>query len=201
MSCQEQEPDRWPPARELALTTCAFAAIYALLALPAVLGLAASGGPGAGERAVAPSLLLAAALVVLSAVDWLTERLPDALTLPLVAAGVILQWPGGPAAMLGHAAAAALGFGLLAGGAWIYETWRGRAGLGLGDAKLFAAAGAWLSAAALAAVVLVASFAALLAVAVTSWRRGGVALSDRIAFGPYLGLAIWLVWLYASPGR
>ena len=71
---------------------------------------------------------------------------------------------------------------------------RGREGLGLGDAKLFAAGGAWVAWQGLASVVLVASVAAL-TVAGLQALHGGVRADNRIPFGLYLGPAIWLIWL------
>ncbi|MGH7111780.1 MAG: prepilin peptidase, partial [Stellaceae bacterium] len=79
--------------------------------------------------------------------------------------------------------------------AWIYKKTRGGDGLGGGDAKLFAAAGAWVGALALPSVILVAALSALLAAALL--RLAGVRLTARsaIPFGPFLALALWLVWL------
>ena len=72
----------------------------------------------------------------------------------------------------------------------------GREGLGLGDAKLFAAAGAWVSWAGLPSVLLLAAAGALaghlLAARLTGQRLEG----REFPFGPYLAAALWLVWLY-----
>jgi len=76
-----------------------------------------------------------------------------------------------------------------------YRVLRGREGLGLGDAKLLAAAGAWLTWTALPTVILLAALLALLTV-VLRWATGRLFHADeRIAFGPALAAAIWLVWL------
>jgi leader peptidase (prepilin peptidase)/N-methyltransferase len=73
-------------------------------------------------------------------------------------------------------------------------------GIGLGDAKLLAAAGAWLSWQALPGVVLIATILAVVfAVATSLWRRTPLAAAARVPFGPYLSVAIWLVWLYGPP--
>jgi leader peptidase (prepilin peptidase) / N-methyltransferase len=70
---------------------------------------------------------------------------------------------------------------------------RGEEGLGLGDAKLFAAGGAWLGWQALPPVLLVSAASALLYVVMERVIRR----SDerRIAFGPWLSAGIWIVWL------
>jgi leader peptidase (prepilin peptidase)/N-methyltransferase len=71
--------------------------------------------------------------------------------------------------------------------------------MGLGDAKLLAAAGAWLGWQALPGLVVIAALAAL-AVALAQAARGAkLAATTRIAFGSYLALAFWLVWLYGPP--
>jgi leader peptidase (prepilin peptidase)/N-methyltransferase len=88
------------------------------------------------------------------------------------------------------------GFAALALIASVYRRVRGREGLGLGDAKLLAAAGAWLGWHGLPSVVLIAAVSAL-AVALAAASGGGkLAWTSRIAFGPHLALAFWLVWLF-----
>jgi len=117
--------------------------------------------------------------------------LPDTVTLPLVLAGLAVTWWLGPGSIYDHAAAAALGYGgfraLNAG----YRAWRGRDGLGGGDAKLLAAAGAWLGTALLPDEILVAGLLALLAVAVRRLAGERLDASARIAFGPALALALF----------
>lgn len=74
---------------------------------------------------------------------------------------------------------------------------RGKEGLGLGDAKLLGAAGAWLGWRALAPLVLVAALGAL-AWAALQAARGGASrgLGTRgLAFGPWLALGLMLLWL------
>jgi len=132
----------------------------------------------------------------LALIDFEHQILPDALTLPLVAAGLVVAWLAQPRAILDNAAGAAIGYALFSLVAWAYRRWRGRDGLGAGDAKLLAALGAWVGASGLPSVVLLASLMALAAaLAVRSFRLKG-ALHDRVAFGPALAAAGWLVWLY-----
>lgn len=154
----------------------------------------AARGPTTGSLLFA-SLVLAWGLVCLAAVDLAAYRLPDALTLPLLAGGlaVSLLLPGRP--VLDHLAGAAAGWGSLAAVAWGFRRWRGVDGMGPGDAKLFGAAGAWLGWAALPSVMLVACAAAFLWVGVRVLRGGRTAARERIAFGAPLSLAILAVWL------
>jgi leader peptidase (prepilin peptidase)/N-methyltransferase len=66
----------------------------------------------------------------------------------------------------------------------------------LGDAKLLAAGGAWVSWEGLPSVLLLACAAALAWVLMMRWRGVAVTLDRSIPFGPTLCLGTWLVWLY-----
>jgi leader peptidase (prepilin peptidase)/N-methyltransferase len=141
------------------------------------------------------TLALGWALLTLAAIDILAFRLPDILTFPLAAAGLLVAqvvahdlWA--------HVAGAAIGYCAFAAIAWGFERARGREGLGLGDAKLAAAAGAWLGWMPLPSVVLIACAAGFLWVASLAIVRGRAALAERIPFGMALAIAIWVVWLY-----
>jgi leader peptidase (prepilin peptidase) / N-methyltransferase len=143
----------------------------------------------------AMSLTLAWALFTLSAIDALVFRLPDALTLPLTAIGLLLSWY--PFHDLpAHIAGAAIGFAAFALIAWAYEKFRGHEGLGFGDAKLAGAAGAWLGWYGLPSVVIVACVAGFLWVGIKAAARGRSALTERIPFGVALAVGIWIVWLH-----
>ncbi len=184
----------WPLVRRrLDAAVPAFACLYLVTALP----LLWPGKMPAG--AIAPSLLLGAALIWLSAVDLRSLRLPDALTLPLAAGGLAISALSGTG-FWWSAGSALLGFALLYAVALAYRSIRGRDGLGLGDAKLLAAAGAWLGAESLGTVLLYACGAALLAVLVAIGTGGALDRESRLPFGPFLAYAAWLVWLYGPLG-
>lgn len=149
----------------------------------------------AGDAALMPgTCLLGWGLLLLGAIDRRTGLLPDMLTLPLALAGLLaaLFEPGGPP-WPDRAIGAAVGYLLLAGLAFAYRQLRGRDGLGLGDAKLLAAGGAWLGWQALPWVVLVGAGAAL--VATLASARGQLSRHTAIAFGPWLALGIWVMRL------
>jgi leader peptidase (prepilin peptidase)/N-methyltransferase len=77
-----------------------------------------------------------------------------------------------------------------------YEWWRGRPGLGLGDVKLAAVAGAWLDWFTIVGVIEVAALAALAAYAV--WRyvlRRPIVATTPLPFALFLAPAIWAGWL------
>ena len=138
--------------------------------------------------------VLAAALLALAAIDLERGLLPDVLTLPLMAAGLALAWRGDFASEAALGAAA--GWAGFAAVAALYRRLRRREGLGLGDAKLLAAAGAWLGWQALPGVVLIGALSAL-ALALAGAAAGGkLTVTTRIAFGSHLALAFWLVWLF-----
>ena len=139
-------------------------------------------------------LFLTVMLGAIAVIDWRTHRIPDRLSLPLLAAGLVWNYLSGDAPFSAYLIGAALGYASLATFGWLYFRARKREGLGLGDAKLFAAAGAWLGWQALPFVLLAASSAALLFA--VSTRRPTSELGGReIAFGPWFSLAIWLIWI------
>ena len=80
--------------------------------------------------------------------------------------------------------------------AWVYRRLRGREGLGGGDAKLLAAAGAWIGASGLPSVLFGAAVAALLAAAALALAGREMRRDTALPFGPFLALATWLVWLF-----
>ena len=135
-------------------------------------------------------------LLALAVTDIKYFQLPDFLTLPLVAAGLLV------AAVLGAGtnSLASHGLGVVAGYAFVrllrfsYRALRGREGMGLGDAKLLAAAGAWVSWQGLPSVLVIASLSALAVVLVM--RGPKIDPARRVPFGVFLALGLWIVWLY-----
>ena len=135
-------------------------------------------------------LLLAAVLLWAAVIDARRLILPDYLTLPLTAAGLALAWLQ-PPDLTTRLIGAAAGFLVFAGIAFLYRKIRQRDGLGLGDAKLLAAAGAWLGWEDLPSVVLIASVGGLIWALV---KRPDA--KTQLPFGPFLALGFWLVWRF-----
>jgi leader peptidase (prepilin peptidase)/N-methyltransferase len=154
---------------------------------------AAADGPGVWLACVLGWTLLTAAWI-----DLRTMILPDVLTLPLLLSGLVVTAAISPAALADHALAAALGYLVLFGTARAYRRLRGRDGLGLGDAKLLAALGAWLGLSSLPIVLVVAACAGLAAAGAAMLFGKRVTASTAIPFGPCLAMAGWLCWLYAD---
>ncbi len=175
------------PAIELAALA---AAVWAVMVLPGWQGWAVC--------------VLGWFLIALAAIDLRHFLLPDTLTLSLVTLGLALSvlgilapglaWPVQP---VDAAGGALLGFAVLTVVGMVYRGLRGRSGIGLGDAKLLAAAGAWAGWQGLPGVVLIAALSALaFAGARGAWTRRLPRSGDPVPFGPYLALGTWLVVLY-----
>ena len=143
---------------------------------------------------------LALLMLAIALSDFRHFIVPDALTASAFILGLIFAalFDGAPLAeallmCLLRAAAAALPLLALM---LFYEWWRGRPGLGLGDVKLAAVAGAWLDWFTIVGVIEVAALAALAAYAV--WRyvlRRPIEATTPLPFGLFLAPAIWAGWL------
>ena len=135
-------------------------------------------------------------MLAVAAVDARHFIIPNPLTfaafaLALVKAGIEDGWTGVATALL-RGAVVALGFLIVRIG---YQWLRGRQGIGLGDVKLAAVAGAWLTWAMLPIAIDIAALAAL--AVYTLWLVGGrpVQRFTRVPFGLFFAPTIWLCWL------
>ncbi|MBA3067965.1 MAG: prepilin peptidase [Hyphomonas sp.] len=145
--------------------------------------------------------LLGWLLLALATIDLRTYLLPDALNAAVLALGAVMVALTRPAAWPIHVAGAVIGYGLL----WIvefaYRRLRGRDGLGRGDAKLLGALGIWVGATGIAPVLLLASLTGILAALSASVRRSApLSATSAIAFGPWIALGGFAVWLAQSAG-
>jgi leader peptidase (prepilin peptidase)/N-methyltransferase len=144
--------------------------------------------------------LLGWALVTLAWIDIDHYTLPDVLTLPLVLAGLgVTAWEA-PDTLTDRALAAAIGYLLFRAVAYLYRRWRGRDGLGEGDAKLVAAGGAWLGLAALSWLILGAALAGLAAAGLALLAGRRLDRTSAIPFGPFLALALFALRLLNLDG-
>jgi len=134
-------------------------------------------------------------LLALAVIDWQHFLLPDVLTFPLIGAGLAFAaWQDMgtfPDYLIG-AVAGYLSLFLIAKG---YNAVRGIDGLGLGDAKLFAAIGAWLGWTNLPLTLLIASTLALIGAGIGGRVSGDFNRMTRIPLGTYLCLAFWIMLL------
>jgi leader peptidase (prepilin peptidase)/N-methyltransferase len=138
-------------------------------------------------------------LLALGWIDWEHMLLPDVLTLPLILAGLGATLLVDAAATTEHAAAAVVGYGAFRVIEIAYRRLRGREGLGQGDAKLLAAAGAWLGLMPLPTVVFLAALCGLGIAAGLRIAGQVVHRGSAIPFGPSLCAAIWVTWLGFDP--
>ncbi len=168
----------------------AFCALYAIVGCPV---LASVNPPG---LVVVVSVPLAAVLIALSVIDLRSFTLPDTLTIPLLLAGLLVAVLLQLRSPVWHVVAAVAGYGTLHVFSEVYYWLRKRDGIGMGDAKLFGAAGAWLGLSGLPTVLLWATGVAVAVVCVVSFFERSMKLSTAIPFGPFLAFAFWLVWLY-----
>lgn len=150
----------------------------------------------AGQPLTVAGAALGWALMAIAIIDAEHLIIPDTLSLPLIAAGLVVAallpgvvwWP--------HLLAAAGGFVAFVVLAWAYRRLRGRDGLGDGDARLFAAAGAWLGPAGLHTVLLVATVTAVLYALWLAARGTALTGGTALPFGPFLALGLWVAWLF-----
>lgn len=136
------------------------------------------------------AMLLGWMLLALAVLDTRHYWLPDALTLPLAGLGLMIApWVTGVSlsdALIGFAA----GYGALLAVALGYRRLRGRDGLGLGDAKLLGALGAWFGWQALPFILLGASLLGLFyAIASAAATGRGLNTQARLPLGAFLCVA------------
>lgn len=134
-------------------------------------------------------------LISLMFIDIEHQLLPDDLTISLLWLGLLCSviHPLIPPqeAIIG-AVAGYLSLWLIA---QIYKILTHTEGMGHGDFKLLAALGAWTGWASLLHIVLLSSVSALVVGVYLLWRQKAHTKTP-LAFGPYLAVAGWLVWIY-----
>ena len=141
-------------------------------------------------------LLFTALLVVLFGTDYDVQRLPDVITLPGIAAGILLSVVTGPAPVAAlRGALAVAGVRLLVRWAWKRAT--GVDGMGLGDVKMLAMIGAFLGWRQVGVVLFLASLAgAAIGIGLTVAKRRS--LQTRLPFGAFLALAAYVASLWGD---
>jgi leader peptidase (prepilin peptidase) / N-methyltransferase len=140
----------------------------------------------------------AATLIALSMIDWDTTVLPDALTLPLLWAGLLAAAVGWTIPLSGAVIGACAGYLSLWSVYWFFKLATGKEGMGYGDFKLLAALGAWLGWQALLPIILVASVLGAV-IGIVMKISGALREGRYVPFGPFLAGAGVLVMLVGTP--
>jgi leader peptidase (prepilin peptidase)/N-methyltransferase len=142
-------------------------------------------------------ILLIATLMYLAYIDLRTFRLPDAITFPLILSGLLVNGFSnqGLVSLQDSLIGVILGYTSL----WLlnllYRLAKKQDGIGMGDAKLLAALGAWLGWYALPGILLIASLSGLLGGFIwLQWNKQNH--RSAFPFGPFLAIAgiIELLW-------
>lgn len=150
---------------------------------------------------VAYFVLLSAPLLVMTFIDLEHFLIPDVMTIPGIILGVAVHYALSPQPWIVPVLESLLGI-VLGGGSlwllsWLYEKWRGRVGLGLGDVKLAAMLGAFLGWRPIIFILFVSSIIGTLVglVVIVAGRRR---LSQPLPYGPFLAVATW-TYLFVGP--
>jgi len=138
-----------------------------------------------------------AALLVITVIDLHHQIIPDVISLPGIAAGLLASW------FLPEATVANALLGVLLGGgslflvATVYEWLFKREGMGGGDVKLLAMIGAFLGWKAVILTILFSSLiGSIVGIAVMLWK--GRDFKYAIPFGPFLSLGAVIALFYGE---
>ena len=149
---------------------------------------------GYGFAALA-ALFFVWAMIALAFIDLDTQLLPDDITLPLLWAGLLVNFGGEFTDLRSAVIGAVAGYLALWAVYWGFKLVTGKEGMGYGDFKLLAAIGAWLGWKLLPLVILLSSLVGAAAgIALIVFAKHG--RNVPIPFGPYLvgGGLIALFW-------
>jgi leader peptidase (prepilin peptidase)/N-methyltransferase len=140
------------------------------------------------------ALLLTAVLIALTGIDTDHQLLPDNMTLPLLWAGILINF------WSVHTDLASSVIGAMAGylALWsIYHLFRlltGKEGMGYGDFKLLAALGAWLGWQVLPLIVLLSSVVGAV-FGLILMGTGKLKRDKPMPFGPFIAAAGWIAMI------
>ena len=168
--------------------TCgaAISSMYPLVELVTAVLFAASAALYGPSGLLAVRLAFGCALIVLFAIDLRLRVLPNVITLPGIAVGLVASWflpPGWLSSLIGAAAGAGILFAI----AEAYCRVRGQDGLGMGDVKMLAMVGAFLGWPLMILTLVFASFAGSI-VGVTLIASGRGSMQAALPFGTFLAV-------------
>ena len=137
------------------------------------------------SNALLGAMLLTAVLVVLTAIDFDHQLLPDSLTLPLLWLGLLLNIDNTFVSLESAVLGAIFGYLCLWSVFWLFKIFTGKEGMGHGDFKLLAALGGWFGLAALPTIVLLSSVVGAV-IGVALIVTGKQDRETPMPFGPFL---------------
>ncbi len=142
-------------------------------------------------------LLFTWILIALAAIDMDTQLLPDNITLFGLWLGLLFSllfvFVSPQQAILGGIA----GYLFLWLIYWAFKILTGKDGMGYGDFKLFAMAGAWMGWSALPLVIFIASLTGAIW-GICSMLLGLSTRENPMPFGPFLALGAWLTFIFGD---
>ena len=142
-------------------------------------------------------LLLTWALIALSLIDADTQLLPDALVLPMLWLGLIINSTGLFTDIHSALWGAVFGYLSLWSVYWLFKLVTGKEGMGFGDFKLLAMLGAWGGWQVLPLTILLSSLVgAVLGIIILKSR--GDSNATPLPFGPYLAIAGWIAIIWGD---
>ena len=146
---------------------------------------------------LAARLILVCILIALFGIDLEHQILPNVITLPGIAIGVLLSLiapPGWKDALIG----VLLGGGVLYAIAGAYYLWRREEGMGMGDVKMLAMIGAFLGWKAVLVTLVLSSFAgAIIGLALMAAQRG--TMKFALPFGTFLAIGAIVAMFVGEP--
>ncbi len=142
-------------------------------------------------------LLLVCILIALFGIDLEHQILPNSITLPGIAIGVIVSLiapPGIRDSLIG----VLLGGGILYAIAGAYYLWRREEGMGMGDVKMLAMIGAFLGWKAVLVTLVLSSFSgAIIGLLLMAVQRGNMKFA--LPFGTFLAIGALIAMLVGDP--
>ncbi|WP_447753133.1 prepilin peptidase [Pseudomonas nicosulfuronedens] len=142
-------------------------------------------------------LLLTWGLLAMSMIDVDHQLLPDALVLPLLWLGLIVNHFGLFTSLGDALWGAVFGYLSLWSVYWLFKLITGKEGMGYGDFKLLAMLGAWGGWQVLPLTILLSSLVGAV-LGVIMLRLRNAQTSTPIPFGPYLAIAGWIALLWGD---
>lgn len=151
--------------------------------------------------ALAATLGLAMSVIIITDARYFI--IPDIISLPMIVLGIVLSplFPHNSTSMnaiLYSVLAASLGFLVFYVTRLLYKVIRQKEGLGFGDVKLAAVAGAWTGMEGLNIVFLLSCLSALGFILILHLSGNRVKASTALPFGVFIAPSIWVVWILQS---